>query len=414
MCRILHRIPAIPLLLLGLLASSIAVSAQTPPAPDDPALVALLDARASAESLIAQGDLQGAAGVLVQSLRDVPPTRSELADATYGNGQLASFLFLHVMREADAYAYLEGQIDPDAYPTDRMLKLLCYIAVGLAKEDKEHFTREITYLTETDHKVVRAIVLYNLSMPYFYRNDAFNEQYRKMLAADYPDLELTQVSLNLPLYEDKDTDMPTSAVSAAAASAVAKGSGQPSEPRPYKPWSVSLRDRIRNSANVSKAAETGAGPDPLLDGVTQAQDWRERHFSLLLLKGAAGELRGENMRAAARALAHRTDGTPDVVQARIYMVSRARGDLVADGADQRARAECVLWARTLLDTAIEVTTPERVLWGARMRAIKGAAESLEAAGHVEEAADTCAALAEQFPNSKIADACEARLSILRP
>lgn len=375
--------------------------AQTMPAANDPDLLALLSARSAAEMAIAQGNHVAAADALVQSLRDCPPERAELADAAYANGQMASYLFLHVMQEADGYDYLLNRIDPESYVTDKMVKVLCYIAIGLNDEQKTEFSREASYLSSSDNLIVRAITRFYLSNPYFY-DLGFTNQFTEALAEEFPNLELTQVSLNLALYSKRETgDI------AALAEEIEQKSAKA---MPYQPWSARLRDRIRQSAALLEAKKDIPREEalaPMFEGVEKAEDWRERHFTLLLMKGELeGPLR-ERMCAAARVLALRPENTPDVLQARALLAAERSADCIENPDDAAALSESVAMAETLLEEGVDVPTPERVMWETRAYAVQGCAENLAKAGRGEEAINLFTALADALPGSKIADACKA-------
>ena len=376
--------------------------AQPALAPDDPALLALLSARSAAETAIGQGGHVAAADALIQSLRDCPPDRAELADAAYANGQMASYLFLHVMQEADAYDYLLNRIEPETYVTDKMVKVLCYIAIGLNDEQKTEFSREASYLTSSENLIVRAITRFYLSNPYFYDNESFTNQFAEALGEEFPNLALTQNSLNLSLYAKRENgDFTDLAREIEAKSAL---------PPPWEPWSARLRDRIRQSAallEAKKEISREAALAPMFEGMEKAEDWRERHFTLLLMKGEFdGPLR-DRMCAAARSLAARMENTPDVLQARALLAGARSADCIENPGDTAALEESVAMSEALLADGVGTPTPERVLWETRAYAVQGCAENLAKAGRGEEAINLFTALADALPGSKIADACKA-------
>lgn len=379
-------------------------------APDDPGLVALLAARATAEGQVAEGDHAGAIDTLLQSLRDADPARPELADPAYGNGQLVSYVLLHLMPEPAAYTYLEKGFKPELYETDKMLKVLCTLAIGLYGAQKDTQTAEAAYLTDTENHIVRAISIFFLSNPYFFENEkAFTGQYVEMLSQDYPTLELTQVSLNFPLYAARETgDIIELAEEIGATEAKSLS---------YAPWSANLHARIQDSArNFSgKGATTRAeAVAPLLRGMEEARDWRERHFSLLLMKGEFDGPLGAEMRDGARHLAGRKENTPDVLQARVLLAETLSADCAREPEDVEILEETLSVAETLLETGVGVTTPERVMWETWAYGLQGCARNLAAAGHHEEALALYTALEARIPGSKIAAACEeARAELLR-
>jgi hypothetical protein len=369
-------------------------------APDDPGLLALLAARSAAESEIGEGDHAGAMDLLLESLRDADPARPELADAAYGNGQLISYVLLHVMPEPAAYAYLDNGFQPNSHEADKLVKALCTLAIGLEEEDKTAQTREVIYLTTSENHLVRAMAMFFLANPYFYENTEFTEQYAGFLAEDYPDLELTQTALNLGLYAKReigDFDALAGDIGAKSASNL-----------PYQPWSKSLRARIAQSAkNLSEksTATRAEAVAPLLAGVTEAADWRERHFALLLMKSEMEGSAGEALRDATRALAGRKANTPDVLQARALLAATLGADCAQAPEDKELRDEAVAAGETLLATGVGELTPERVMWETWAYGVRDCAQHLAAAGHNEEAIALYTALSEKLPGSKIAEAC---------
>lgn len=369
-------------------------------ASDDPGLVALMSARASAEDKVAIGDHVGALDDLIQSMRDADPNRIELADPAYGNGQMVSYVLLHVMQEPEAYAYLANGFQPAVYEMDKLTKSLCTIAIGLAEEDKTAQTREVTYLTSSENRIVRAMAMYFLSNPYFYENSEFTGQYAEQLAVDYPDLDLTQTSLNLGLYAKRESvDIPelASEIGNKRITGIS-----------LKPWSESLRSRVQESARnmTSKDRLSRAeAMEPLLQGITQARDWRERHFSLLLTKYELDGPLAKELRDATRQLGRRNRNTPDVLQARALLATALGADCVQDRDNEELKDEALTAGETLLEAGVGETTPERVMWETWAYGVRDCAKNLAAAGHVEEAIELYTGLAEKLPGSKIATEC---------
>lgn len=370
-------------------------------APDDAGLAVLLAARATAEGQVSTGDHAGALDSLLQSLRDADPARAELADAAYGNGQMVSYVLLHVMPEPAAYAYLANGFHPTSYETDKLLKALCTIAIGLAEEEKTAQTREVTYLTSSENHIVRAMAMYFLSNPYFYENTDFTGQYAEQLSTDYPDLELTQTSLNLALYAKRErADIPELAEEISQKSI---------KNLPFQPWSESLRSRIQASAKnlTGKARLTRAeAMEPLLQGATQARDWHERHFVLLIMKYELdGPLAGE-LRDVTRQLSRRTRNTPDVLQARALLATSLGADCVQDRGNEALKDEAFAAGEVLLEGGVGQITPERVMWETWAYGVRDCAKSLAAAGHTDEAIQLFTGLSEKLPGSKIAAECD--------
>jgi hypothetical protein len=372
---------------------------------DDPDLKALLQARTRAEAYVAEGEHATAITVLLQSMRDAPGDRVELADAAYGNGQMISYVLLHLMPEEAAYAFAEKAFAVETYEIDKMVQTLCYIAIGLETDEKDKFSREAQGLTSSKikNKIVRAITLYFLASPYFYYNHRdFSIQHAELLAKENPNLDLAQTALNLLLYADRETKDFTEL----AADAVSKAADVP----PYRSWSASLRSRIGECAgNLNTEKEVpvtrGQALQPLLRGITEGSDWRERYFSLLLVKNEFDGAAGPDLRRVARSLAATKSNTPDAVMARLELIRALSADCTRKTADVALRDETLALALEVLEKGVTETTPERVLWESWVYGLKQGAENLAAAGHVEAALTLYGALADRVPGSKIADAC---------
>lgn len=381
-------------------------------APDDPALKALLQSRARAEVYVAEGNHATAITTLLQSMRNAPGDRAELADAAYGNGQMIAYVLLHLMPEEEAYSFAEKSFSVDAYEIDKMVQTLCYIAIGLETEQKDIFTREAYMLltSRTKNEIVRAITLYFMSSPYFYYNHRdLTDQSAELLAKEYPNLDLAQTALNLPLYADKEkVDFPELVEEATAKSI---------EASTISPWSARLRARIGECADnlgVKKEIRVTRvqALQPLLQGITEGSDWRERYFSLLLLKNEFNGEIGVALRQAARSLSASKSNAPDAVMARLELIRALSADCAQKSADLTLRDDTLALAFDVLERGVTETTPERVLWESWVYGLKQGAENLAAAGHEDAALALYGALAGRVPGSKIAVACEAAMAEL--
>jgi hypothetical protein len=377
-------------------------------APDDPDRQALLRARDVAAEHVGRGDHAGALFTLLQSLRAAPGDRPELADTAYGNGQMISYVLLHLMPEPEAYAFAETGFAPDTYEIDKMVQTMCFIAIGLDSKDKTALTREALGLTPSKNKLVRAISLYFLSLPYFYDDRNFTQQHAELLAKEYPDSDLAQTALNLPLYAaGKSGDF-----DAVEKSLKPKRLQDP----PYQPWSKNLRARVRECADklatAKDATSRAEALQPLLNGITQAWDWRERYFSLLLLKGEFDGAIGPELREAARALAATDVNTPDAVEARSDLATTLSADCLAAPGDLALRDEAFGMAQLLLEKGVTELTPERVLWETWEGSLQRCAGNLAAAGHEAEARGIYQALIDRLPGSKVATACRDAMAAL--
>jgi len=376
--------------------------AQSQLSPDDHDLAALVLARGQAEEHLGTGDYEGAIGILLQSLRAAPGNRPELADAAYGNGQMISYILLHLMPEPEAYAFAETAFAAETYETDKMVRALCFIAIGLNSEDKTDLTREAHYLTTSNNKLVRAITLYYLSLPYFYTDTDFTQQQAELLAKEFPDLDLTQTALNLRLYAARKSGD----FDALASIPDTKDLENP----PLKPWSVNLRARIRDSAdNLISGEKADSRTDavrPLLRGITEPPDWRERYFSLLLLKNEFDSTIGPELRQAARMLGDSEANTPDTVLARAELVRTLSADCVASPENTALRDETIALAGAMIEKGVTEPTPERVMWETWVYGLLRCAENLAEAGHVSGAVEIYSSLSRKLPGSKIANLCD--------
>ena len=144
---------------------------------------------------------------------------------------------------------------------------------------------------------------------------------------------------------------------------------------------------------------------PLLRGVTEAGDWRERHFALLLMKGEFDGPLAADLRDATRQLARRKENTPDVLQARALLATALGADCAGDPENEALKDEAVSAGEALLEAGVGETTPERVMWETWAYGVRDCAKNLAAAGHGEEAIDLYTGLSEKLPGSKIAAEC---------
>lgn len=289
------------------------------------------------------------------------------------------------------------------YETDRLLEWLYNLYVAVDSETIKIASQEITYLTSSDHAVVRVIALFNLSNPYFYRNDAFNAQYAAILGEQYPDTDLAQMALNFPLLKYRRSE--------AVAGELAKRSGKPA---PYKraPWSAGFQEHVEQAFDaLEQGSDRAAAMAPLASAATDAPDWRERYMSLLMLEDQVKGGDGNQARPVAAVLAARNQQvTPEILRARILLARlHARALKQGGKGSSEDSNDCYQWAQSLLNTGVDVLTSERCLWEDRMKGIRNTARDLQAAGYLDRAEVLHTALAAEFPNSQVAADCATAL-----
>jgi hypothetical protein len=370
---------------------------------DDPHVVALRSARAAVEAEIAKGELVRAGTLLAESLRALPSDRGDLADAAYESVQLGMFLMEYLMPDADFDTFVKERLDTEKYPTDKFLTSLHDIFIGqMDNGAKTNATREIGYLTGSEHRAVRAMALFNASNPYFHRDTLFTSQHIEILVAEYPELDLAQIAQNLVLYDEKDQF---------GLEGMERATEIRSTKQAAEPWAVSLRQRIQQSAQTlkSKSAD-GAALAPLLDGALNASDWKERHFCLIMVKSEYDGPQRDALLETARELALRQGDTPDILQARTLMARVTSAEASEKTGDKAALEESLYWANLLLDTPVGRATPERDAWEDRMKGIRRAANNLREGGYLDESEALFKALAAQYPNSLVAAECEQALA----
>lgn len=370
---------------------------------DDPYVVSLRSARASAEVQIAKGALVEAGVILAESLRALPADRGDLADAAYESVLLGMFLMEYLMPDSAFETFVKERLDIETYPTDKFLTSLYDIFIGqMDNGAKTNATREIGYLTGSEHRAVRAMALFNASNPYFHRDTLFTSQHVEILVMEYPELDLTQIAQNFVLYDEKDQF---------GLEGMDRAAEIRSTVQTVEPWAASLRQRIQQSAQTlkSKSADSAALA-PLLDGALNATDWKERHFSLLMVKSEYDGPQRDALLATARELALRKGDTPDVLQARILMARVTSSEAREKAGDKAALEESLYWANLLLDTPVGRSTPERTLWEDRMKSIRRAANNLREGGYLDESEALFRALAGQYPNSLVSAECDQALA----
>ncbi|MCF6283657.1 MAG: hypothetical protein L3K26_00475 [Candidatus Hydrogenedentes bacterium] len=307
---------AAALVVSGLLSAASAVAdVEGVAAPGDPLVVALLAARETAEGQIAQGELVAAGVTIAESLRALPPERVDLSDTAYGNVLLAQFLMVYLMPDPVFFEYINQRLDMETYPTDKLLASVYDIFLGqMDTKGKTDATREIGYLTGSEHRIVRIIALFNASDPYFHRDARFTSQHVETLVREYPELGLTQVAQTLPFYQDQKN------VGLAAFEAEAAQKSVQRAQAPLPQWANSLRDRARRGSEALRESDGDPGAiTALLEGAKDASDWKERHFCFLMVKSRHGGAQRGALLATAREISQRGGNTPDVMQARILM-----------------------------------------------------------------------------------------------
>lgn len=365
---------------------------------DDPIVIALRVARASAEAQIAAGELVEAGATLGGSLRTLPPDRGDLADAAQENVLLVMFLMNYLMPGPVFDAFVNGQLEIETYPTDKLLLCLHNIFIGGREAGAEtDVTREISYLTGSEHRAVRAMALFNTSDPYFHHDPRFTRQHIEILVAEYPELDLAQVAQNLVLPKEKDA-------------VGLDGLGEASEILPteqsVEPWAESLRERVEQSAQSLTSQSTDeTAIEPLLDGALNASDWRERHFSILMVESEGDGPQREALVAAVRELALREGDTPEILEARILMSQLGGEEVGSKKAGKTAQEGDFYWANLLLETPVGRIAPDGTPWEDRVKGIQSAADRLRANGLLDEAETLLSALAAQYPNSLVSADC---------
>lgn len=392
--------------ILGVLCLATFAAAQEVPSSDDPGIQAILTARSQAETQISQGQLIESGNTLLASLRAIPSNRAELADAAHGNVQLAVFMMEYLMPEALLTDFVTNHVKADDFATDKLVVTVYNMFIGQPSEGNMEAGRELTYLTTSENKIVRAIALYVVSDPYFFDNEDFTEQHIGFLATDYPNLELTQVALSLLVQQYRKTNSMVAIEHLEKYDSLDKST--------TKRWSASFRERVRQVQSDAFIKDSRHDSfDPFREGAKTSPDWQERFSCLLMLEDFRKGGHGENVLPIAATLATNKSVTPEVLRSRILLARLNAKDLVSpDRKSENSFADAYQWAQVLLDTEIEVLTPERTLWEDRMKAIKATAKDLGVAGYPQQAKELYAALAQEFPNSLVAQECQAAINVI--
>ena len=397
---------AVRMLSLALLLGALVGGPARASAPaDDPHVVALLKAREAAEGHLDKVDYLQAAIVVIESLRSLPPERTDLADAAYGNVLLAEFIMQYLMQYPVLTTLVEKHVDEERYPTDKYVVNLYHIFLGLDTEGKTAALREMQMQTgpRDEHALVRVMALFSMSDPYFvFPSIQLADQHVEILAEEYPDLLLTQTARNFRLYQNHKKY-------GLAAWPVEKSLERSADEPNFTSWNANLRQRIQSTRDALSADVKGVRKaDPLCEGMKKASDWRERTFCLMFAKENKELADETELLDAAQVLATRTDRTPDVLMARM-LLTRRHGKRVEKG-EEGALEDCLYWADELLKSSVGEITPERTLWEDRVRAIFDAAVSLKKAGYEKESERLAKALIDEYPGSLIADHCNAFLA----
>lgn len=375
-------------------------TAQSTVEPNDPDLLAILDARILAEAQIGRGELVAAGETLLNSLRVIPAERGELADAANGNMQLAVFMMEYLMPELVITQFLQDSVYVDDYESDELVRSIYFIFLGLPADEKIVYVRSLVELSMSENLSVRAMALFNLANPYFHRDEEFFSERAARLTEEFPYLELAGTTdLQLAQFYRKagKIDVPVPLPTKKSAG---------TEPE----WRAGLRARI---LEVGAQSKSGKRLDvvlrPYARGALEAKDWHERFSCVLLLEG---HNEGAVVRPVAAQVARSAVTTPEVVRARILTATFAAQDIKADKGRAMSTAPYVEAVLALMNTKIEVLTPNRALWEDRMKALRASAKFLREIGLYKEASTVFNSLKAQYPNSLVSEECDRELALI--
>ena len=163
---------------------------------------ALNAARNYAMGLIENGQRLEAATYLLQTLRDIPRDRADLALPAIGAVQLLMFDNEYLMFDAEREALYDGTLDEENSEMDLFLAtLMRYVAdTGMTQEEVNQCARDLTKLAGCEHLAVRVGALFLMSDPYYFYDTGLAQQARDDILKFFPDVDLAQEAQRLSLY----------------------------------------------------------------------------------------------------------------------------------------------------------------------------------------------------------------------
>jgi len=356
---------------------------------------ALDGARRGAVALIGSGQRLEAADLLLKSLREIPPDRTDLALSAVGAAQALLFDTEYLMQAGERKAFFTQSLDETGHPMDLLLATLMRYSddAGITVDEAERCVQDLYRLTRSDNQVVRLGALFTMSSPYFLYDTGWAQTARDRIVKEFPDTELALEAQRLPLYRAEQ-------LGPDGLDVIFNAANQKDELRAH---SKRLREDAIGAAVYGNLEARGGRRDDAalaetLAAAADAPGWMEQYAALSILADLDADTAGARMREAASAAIARNTDPRVAFRARTLRLLLARksgdaGTLLED-------------AGALLDFVDLPLVPERNNYEELMKHVRKSAERLVELGKAEEAQALLRRLAERFPGSALAGEVE--------
>jgi len=359
-------------------------------------------ARRGALALIETGRRPEAANLLLQTLRDIPPDRPDLAFPAVGAVQVLLFNTEYLMHGAERNAFFNESLDETGHPMDLLLATLMRYSddAGITVDEAERCVQDLYRLTRGDNRFIRLGALFIMSSPYFLYDTGWAQTARDRIVEEFPGTELAIEAQRLPLFRAEQ-------LGPDGLNLLFNAANQKGELRAH---SERLReDPVGAAVYGNLQARGGARDDAALAETLAAAaaasaDWAEEYAALSILADLDPAAAAPRMRAAASESVARNRDPRTAFRARTLRLAlaRANGDAAALAED----------AGALLDFADLPLVPERNNYEELKNYVRQSAARLAELGQAEEAQGLLRRLADRFPGSALAAEAEARIEAI--
>lgn len=352
--------------------------------------------RRGAVALIGSGQRLEAANLLLNSLREIPPDRSDLALSAVGVVQVLLFDTEYLMQAGERKAFFTQSLDEAGHPVDLLLATLMRYSddAGITVEEAERCVQDLYRLTRGDNQVVRLGALFTMSSPYFLYDTGWAQTARDRIVKEFPDTELALEAQRLPLYRAEQ-------LGPDGLDLIFNAANQKDELRAH---SERLREDAIGAAVYGNLQARGGQRDDaalaetLAAAAASAPGWMEQYAALSILADLDTDVAGARVREAASAAIARNTDPRVTFRARTLRLLLAR-----KGGDAATLLEDT---GTLLDLGDLPLVPERNNYEELMHNVRQSAERLAELGKAEEAQALLRRLADRFPGSALAGEVE--------
>jgi hypothetical protein len=367
-----------------------------------PAVQAEFDAvHAEAFTLIAQGEVMGAAMRIVETLRAMPSENPAGADAFTGPFQLLAFSISALM-DWPARTALEKQLDIEKYPTDKLLTAFMYASSGSQQKAASAYGW-ILQLMESGHQPARVTALFIMAQPYYFKKLHMHQNAITQLVLFHQDLQLTQTLLEMPVYYTIKDALKEDNSEVYLFEDVLYAGGRREPVLAASPALARMAETMPElkMKNITPAA-VGAWARIARDDA----DANTRYHHLCMIgENDDTETARAAARDALREIAARKSNTPETVRARVLLAEHARA--------RHDAGELNSLCAQILGQEVLACVPERNLYEASLHAVQHAIDYCVLHGWHDRAAALLDGLAGKYPASPLAEKSAADAAEIR-